>query len=100
MFVATARERGQDPDLEPQPIAHKDPWDLSFGDQFDETLGPVRQSGRILYLRPYKTSDEFVIGLENALIIVSCVALAFGDAIAFGPRRPLFVIPWIGNKFG
>ena len=99
-FVAAARERGQDPDLEPLPIAPEDPWDLSLGDQFDETLGPVRQRGRLLNLRPYKTSDEFVVGIENALIVVSRVALATGDAIAFGPRRPLLVNLWIGNGYG
>ena len=40
-FMAAARERGQDPDLEPLPIVPEDPWDLSLGDRIDETLGPV-----------------------------------------------------------
>ena len=95
--MAAARERGQDPDLEPLPIAPEDPWDLSLFDQFDKTLKPVRQRGRLLNLRPYKTSDYFVVCIENALIVVSRVALATGDAIAFGPRRPLLVNLWIGN---
>ena len=68
--------------------------------QFDETLGPVRQHGRLINLRPYRTGDEFVVGIENALIVVSRVALAPGDAIAFGPRRPLLVNLWIGNGLG
>ena len=99
-FMAAALEPGQDPDLEPLPIAPEDPWDLSLGDQIDETLGPVRQCGRLLNLRPYKTSDEFEVGIENALIVVSRVALAPGNAIAFGPRRPLLVNLWIGNGYG
>ena len=98
-FVAAARKRGQDPDLEPLPIAPEDPWDLSLGNQFTETLGPVRQRGRLLKLRLYKTGDEFVVGIENALIVASRVALAPGDAIAFGPRRPLLVNLWIGNGY-
>ena len=99
-FVAAARERGQDPDLEPLPIGPENPYDLTLGNQFDETLGPVRQRGRLLNLRPYKTGDEVVVGIENALIVVSRVALAPGDAIAFGPRKPLLVNLWIGNGFG
>ena len=51
-------------------------------------------------MRPYKTGDEFVVGIENALIVMSRVALAPGDAITFGPRRPLLVNLWIGNGYG
>ena len=43
--MAAVRERGQDPDLEPVLIAPVDPWDLCLGNQFDETLVPVRQRG-------------------------------------------------------
>ena len=95
-----ARERRQDLDLEPLPIPPEDPWDLSLGNQCDETLRPVRQRSRLLNLRPYKMGDDFVVGIENSLIVVSRVALAPGDAIAFGPRRPLLMNLWIGKGYG
>ena len=84
--------------MEPLLIALEDSWDLSLGDLLDQTLGFVRQRGRLLNLRPYKTSDEFVVDIENAFIVVSRVALAPGDEFAVGPCRPLLVNLWIKKR--
>ena len=81
-------------------IVPEDPRDLSLSHQHDETLGPLRQRDRLLNLRPYKTSVEIEIGIENTLIVLSRVALAHGDALAFGPRKPVLVNLWLGNGFG
>lgn len=97
--MARVREHQQDPDAEPQQIVPEDPWDIFLGGQLDETLRPVQQRDRLLNLKPNKTSDEIWIGIENALIVVSPVALAPGDAIAYGLSIPLLVNLWIGYRF-
>ena len=71
-FKTAARKYGQNPDDEPQDIVKEDPRDITLGDQdIDDTVGPVRRNGRLINLKPYKTSETIEIGVENALIVVS-----------------------------
>ena len=54
-------------------------------------MGPVRRKGRLINLKAYKTSETIEIGVDNALIVVSRVALTYGDAMGYGPRKPVVV---------
>lgn len=44
-------------------------------------MEPVRHNSRLLNLLPYKTSETVEISVENALNIMSFVALTYGDAL-------------------
>ncbi len=46
-------------------------------------MGPVRRNSRLLNLKLY----TFGIGVDNALIVVSRVALTYDNAMAYGPRK-------------
>ena len=59
-------------------------------------MGPVRRNGRLINLKPYKTSETIEIGADYALIVVSRVALTYGDAMGYGPRKPVVVNLWLG----
>ena len=75
-FKTAARQYGQNPDDKLQDIVKEDPRDITLGDQdIDDTVGPVRRNGRLINLKPYKTSETIEIGVENAFIVVSRVAL-------------------------
>ena len=63
-------------------------------------MGPVRRNSRLLNLKPYKASELIEISVENALIVVSRVALTYGDALGYGPRKPVVVNLWLGNGYG
>ncbi len=98
-FETAARQYGQSPDKEPRDIGKEDPRDLTLGDQdIDDTMGPVRRNSRLTNLKPYKTSIEYSV--ENALIVVSRVAITYGNAIGYGPRKPAVANLWLGNGFG
>ena len=60
----------------------------------------MRRNGRLINLKPYKTSETIEIGVDNALIVVSRVALTYGDSMGYGPRKPVVVNLWLGNGYG
>ena len=100
-FKTAARQYGQNPDEEPQYIVKEDPPDFNLSDQdIDDTVGQVRRNSRLINLKPYKTSETIEIGVDNALIVVSRVALTYGDAMGYGPRKPVVVNLWLGNGYG
>ena len=69
-----------------------DPRDITLGDQdIDDTMGLVRRNSRLLKLKLYKTSEKFEFSVEYALIVVSRIALTYGDAMGYGPRKPMVV---------
>ena len=53
----------------------------------------------VLNLKQFKTGETFVIGVDNELIVVSCLAMTYYDERAFGFRKPEIVNIWL-NKFG
>ena len=63
-------------------------------------MGPVRRNGRLINLKLYKTSGTIEIGVANAIIVVSRVALTYGDAMGYGPSKPVVVNLWLGTGYG
>ena len=63
-------------------------------------MGPVRRNSRLINLKPYKKSETIEISIENALIVVSRIVLTYGDALGYGPHKPVFVNLWLGNGYG
>ena len=100
-FEIAVRQYGQNPDDKPRDIENEDPPDLTLGDQdIDDTMGPVRRNSRLINLMPYKTSETIEYSVENALIVVSRVALTYGDAMVYGFRKPVVFNLWLGNGYG
>ena len=100
-FKTAARQYGQNPFNDPQDIVKENLRDITFGDQdIDDTVKPVHQNGRLINLKLYKTSGTIEIGVENALIVVSRVALTYGDAMGYGPLKPVVANLWLRNGYG
>ena len=83
---------GQNLDDKPKDIVKNDSLDSNHNDQdIDDTVGPVRQNGRLINLKPYKTTETIENGVVNALIVVIHVALTYGDTMGYGPRKQVVV---------
>ena len=91
VFNTAARLPGQEHDADRQQNFIQDPWDLIFSDQHD--VQSLNQRSRILILNRFTTGHCFEIS-------VSFVAMANGNAIGNGRRKPGIVNGWLGIRFG